>query len=68
MVYATENGFCLQVAKINIYLKLVAICSSCINPIFYGWLNRAFRKEASQLMETCKWPRCVQNILKTVGI
>lgn len=56
----------LQLTLTRIILKLVAVSSSCINPIFYGWLNRAFRSEAVELIKRCGGPSCIQRHLKQV--
>ncbi|XP_069467293.1 neuropeptide Y receptor type 4-2-like [Ambystoma mexicanum] len=34
---------------------LLAMMSTCINPIIYGFLNSNFKKEVKSLIQNCKW-------------
>lgn len=60
--------FLLQLSLIHCVLKILATTSSCINPIFYGWSNKAFRTSAFKVIEACGGPKLLHSGLARVSL
>jgi len=54
-VLAQSNAICLrQVGKLAFPVcHLLVLCSACVNPLLYGWLNDNFRREFVKVLCSC---------------